>query len=100
MRRLATPFAAAVLIGAAFHRHRLRRISSGDDAARGDLRSGTIGLFTDAPEGRMAVGMKADVSHDLLFVAGGFTGKATSTIFGLARTWLCFSSLIQARRSP
>jgi sugar lactone lactonase YvrE len=33
-------------------------------------------LFIDAPAGRMAVGMAADLRHDLLFVAGGFTGQA------------------------
>jgi sugar lactone lactonase YvrE len=32
-------------------------------------------LFIDAPAGRMAVGMAADLRHDLLFVAGGFTGQ-------------------------
>jgi hypothetical protein len=33
-------------------------------------------VFIDAPTGRMAVGLAADVAHDLLFVAGGFTGQA------------------------
>lgn len=46
------------------------------DIYRGDLRSGTAALFIDAPDGRMALGMKVDVRHDLLFVAGGFTGQA------------------------
>jgi hypothetical protein len=46
------------------------------DIYRGDLRSGNVELFIDAPSGRMAVGLKADVSHGLLFVAGGFTGQA------------------------
>jgi len=32
-------------------------------------------LFKEAPDGRMAAGMKVDVPHDLLFVAGGFTGQ-------------------------
>jgi sugar lactone lactonase YvrE len=45
------------------------------DIYRGDLRSGSASLFRDAPDGRMAVGMKVDVPHDLLFVAGGFTGQ-------------------------
>jgi sugar lactone lactonase YvrE len=46
------------------------------DIYRGDLRSGAAALFVDAPAGRMALGMKVDVPHDLLFVAGGFTGQA------------------------
>ena len=46
------------------------------DIFRGDLRSGTVQRFIDAPAGRQAFGMKADVRHGLLFVAGGFTGQA------------------------
>jgi sugar lactone lactonase YvrE len=46
------------------------------DIFRGDLQRGTAALFIDAPDGRMAVGMAADTAHDLLFVAGGFTGQA------------------------
>jgi sugar lactone lactonase YvrE len=46
------------------------------DIFRGDVQRGTAQLFIDAPEGRMAVGMAADLNHDLLFVAGGFTGQA------------------------
>jgi len=46
------------------------------DIFRGDLRRGTAELFIDAPAGRMAVGMAADLAHGLLFVAGGFTGQA------------------------
>ncbi|CAN5124665.1 hypothetical protein BH18ACT5_BH18ACT5_12200 [soil metagenome] len=46
------------------------------DIFRGDLSSGEVDLFIDAPAGRMAVGLKADVAHALLFVAGGFTGQA------------------------
>ena len=46
------------------------------DIFRGDVQKGTAQLFIDAPSGRMAVGMAADVDHDLLFVAGGFTGQA------------------------
>jgi sugar lactone lactonase YvrE len=42
---------------------------------RGDLRTGTASLFVDAPDGRMALGMKVDVPDNLLFVAGGFTGQ-------------------------
>ena len=44
------------------------------DIYRGDIRKGTAALFIDAPAGRMALGMKADLAHRLLFVAGGFTG--------------------------
>ena len=47
------------------------------DIYRGDIRSGTAELFIDAPDGRIAVGMKADVAHHLLFVAGGPTGQAS-----------------------
>jgi hypothetical protein len=46
------------------------------DIFRGNIRRGTAQLFIDAPEGRMAVGMAADLRHDLLFVAGGFTGAS------------------------
>ena len=43
----------------------------GGDIFRGDVQRGSAELFIDAPDGRMAVGMAADVAHDLLFVAGG-----------------------------
>jgi sugar lactone lactonase YvrE len=46
------------------------------DIFRGDLKRGTADMFIDVPEGRMAVGMAADVAHGLLFVAGGQTGQA------------------------
>ncbi|MGH8924471.1 MAG: hypothetical protein ACRDWA_07545 [Acidimicrobiia bacterium] len=46
------------------------------DIFRGDLNSGEAELFIDAPSGRAALGLKADVANDLLFVAGGFTGQA------------------------
>jgi sugar lactone lactonase YvrE len=46
------------------------------DIFRGDLEEQTAELFIDAPDGRAAVGMFADLRHDLLFVAGGFTGQA------------------------
>src|SRR5207249_1025648 len=46
------------------------------DIFRGDIRKGTASLFIDAPDGRAAVGMKADVGNSLLFVAGGATGQA------------------------
>jgi sugar lactone lactonase YvrE len=45
------------------------------DIFRGDLQRGTAERFIDAPAGRLAVGMKADPSSGLLFVAGGFTGQ-------------------------
>jgi hypothetical protein len=45
------------------------------DIFRGNIRRGTAELLIDAPEGRMAVGMAADLTHGLLFVAGGFTGQ-------------------------
>jgi sugar lactone lactonase YvrE len=45
------------------------------DIFRGDLQRGTAALFIDAPDGRMAVGMKFDQSSGLLFVAGGSTGQ-------------------------
>ena len=46
------------------------------DIFRGDLEARTAELFIDAPDGRMAVGMQADLRHDLLFVGGGFNGQA------------------------
>jgi hypothetical protein len=42
----------------------------------GDIERGTARLLIDAPDGRPAVGMAADVQHDLLFVAGGGAGQA------------------------
>lgn len=50
------------------------------DIYRGDIRKGEAKLFIDVSDfdaaQRAAVGMKADVRNDLLFVAGGGTGKA------------------------
>lgn len=46
------------------------------DIFRGDIRDGTASKFITAPSGRAAAGMKADVRHDILFVAGGGTGQA------------------------
>jgi sugar lactone lactonase YvrE len=50
------------------------------DIYRGDVRGGKAELFIDVSHfdatQRAAVGMKADVRNDLLFVAGGTTGKA------------------------
>jgi len=48
----------------------------GGDIYRGDLDDPAAELFIDAPEGRQAGGMFADLRHNLLFVAGGFTGQA------------------------
>jgi sugar lactone lactonase YvrE len=45
------------------------------DIFRGDVQRGTAEMFIDAPVGRQAVGMVFDRRHDLLFVAGGFTGQ-------------------------
>jgi sugar lactone lactonase YvrE len=45
------------------------------DIFRGNLQRGTAERFIDAPAGRMAVGMAVNVAHQLLFVAGGFTGQ-------------------------
>jgi hypothetical protein len=42
------------------------------DIFRGNLQRGTAERFIDAPDGRMAAGMAADLAHQLLFVAGGF----------------------------
>ncbi|MCW6009356.1 hypothetical protein K1W54_33160 [Micromonospora sp. CPCC 205371] len=46
------------------------------DIFRGDVKRGTAELFIDVPAGRQAGGLKADLRHGLLFVAGGFTGDA------------------------
>jgi sugar lactone lactonase YvrE len=46
------------------------------DIYRGDLRGGTASLFVDAPNGRLATGLKVDVAHNLLVVAGFLTGQA------------------------
>lgn len=46
------------------------------DIFRGDIRKGTAKKFIDVPDGRVAVGLKADNENDLLFVAGGPSGKA------------------------
>jgi sugar lactone lactonase YvrE len=58
-----------------------RRMADADDLFagdifRGNLQRGTAERFIDAPAGRQAAGMKVDVAHQLLFVAGGFTGQA------------------------
>ncbi|WP_457254427.1 hypothetical protein [Pedococcus sp. P5_B7] len=46
------------------------------DVFRGDLATGQVERFVDNPPGRVAVGLKADLPHGLLFVAGGPTGQA------------------------
>ncbi|MEV7636896.1 hypothetical protein AB0N71_12070 [Pseudarthrobacter enclensis] len=46
------------------------------DIFRGDIDSGKARRLIDAPAGRAAVGMKFDERRNLLFVAGGPTGKA------------------------
>lgn len=45
------------------------------DIFRGDVRTGAVEKFIDNEDGRMAVGLKADVANKLLFVAGGSTGQ-------------------------
>jgi sugar lactone lactonase YvrE len=45
------------------------------DIFRGNLRTGVVTKFIDAPAGRNAVGIRVDLAHHLLFVAGGFTGQ-------------------------
>lgn len=44
--------------------------------ARGDVRTGTMEVFVSSPVVAPAVGLKADERHDLLWVAGGPSGKA------------------------
>jgi sugar lactone lactonase YvrE len=46
------------------------------DIYRGDIARGTAERFIDAPNGRVAAGVRPDLRHNLLFVAGGFTGQA------------------------
>ncbi|TDC34685.1 hypothetical protein E1261_03375 [Kribbella albertanoniae] len=46
------------------------------DIFRGDVENRTAARFIDVPIGRQAVGMAVNTRHDLLFVAGGFTGQA------------------------
>jgi len=45
------------------------------DIFRGNIRSGAAERFIDAPSGRNAIGLRVDLEHGLLFVAGGFTGQ-------------------------
>jgi len=46
------------------------------DIFKGDIRDPEATRFIDAPDDREAVGMKFDAGTNLLFVAGGTTGKA------------------------
>jgi hypothetical protein len=66
------PEGIAVGAGSTFYVGSLRT----GDIYRGDLQAGVGGIFVHAPAGRVAVGLKADVAHGLLFVAGGGTGAA------------------------
>jgi len=45
------------------------------DIFRGNLRTGAVAKFIDAPDGRGALGLRVDLEDDLLFVAGGFNGQ-------------------------
>jgi sugar lactone lactonase YvrE len=45
------------------------------DIFRGEIRTGATARFIDAPAGRNALGLRVDLEHGLLFVAGGFTGQ-------------------------
>ena len=45
------------------------------DIFRGDIRTGAVSRFMDVPAGRNALGIRVDLEHGLLFVAGGFTGQ-------------------------
>ena len=56
------------------------------DIFRANIRRGIAELFIDAPAGRMAVGMAADLRHDRLFVAGGFTGQGY--VYDLIGSWV------------
>jgi hypothetical protein len=46
------------------------------DVYRGNIRTGEVEPFIDAPAGRMATGMKVDPWGHLLFVSGAATGQA------------------------
>ena len=62
------------------------------DIFQGDIRTGTATEIIDAPDGRMAAGMKFDAGSNLLFVAGGTAGNAyvynTSTLEPVAEIQL------------
>ncbi|WP_270888778.1 hypothetical protein [Pedococcus sp. 5OH_020] len=46
------------------------------DIYRGDIQRGTAAKFIDNAPGRYALGLRVDVPDSLLFVAGGFDGRA------------------------
>jgi sugar lactone lactonase YvrE len=45
------------------------------DIYRGDIRTGKVTRFIHPAAGRNALGIRVDLPHHLLFVAGGFTGQ-------------------------
>jgi hypothetical protein len=49
------------------------------DIFRGNLQRGTAERFIDAPPGRLAVGMAADLPHQLLFVAAASEAPTSTT---------------------
>jgi len=48
----------------------------GGDIFRGDIRRRTVERFIDNEPGRGALGLRVDIADHLLFVAGGFDGRA------------------------
>ncbi len=48
----------------------------GGQIVRGDLRTGTVGAFVKSPATPVTVGLSYDKRNDLLFAAGGPTGRA------------------------
>jgi hypothetical protein len=69
------------------------------DIFRGNLQRGTAELFIDAPAGRMAVGMAADVAHELLLSPVASPAKPMCTTARLAPPWPATSSAPQPPRS-
>ena len=70
------------------------------DIFRGNIRAAPPSCSSTPPRAAMAVGMAADLAHDLLFVAGGFTGRAMSTTLAPAPPWPATSSPPTPRRPP
>jgi hypothetical protein len=68
------------------------------DIYRGSLRSGEGAIFIDAPDGRVAVGLKADRARRLLLLRAGRRGRRTSTTCARAPTWRPTSSPLGERR--